>query len=215
MIAGGKYTTYRVMAKELIDVAAGHLGQPVASCTQRVPILGAAGYEARWNQRVRLAEQAGLAVPQVERLLNRYGSCIDDLLALIARRPELARPVPGLGHHLGAEVAYACSHEGALHLEDVLVRRTRAAIETPDRGKSAAREVAAMMAAELGRDKDWIDQEVAQYTQRLEAEAAAEAQPDDLSANAARQASHGPSSWGRAAGQGKAARAGTSTGVPQ
>ena len=216
MIAGGKYTTYRVMAKELIDVAAGHLGRPVtASCTERVPILGAVGYEARWNQRAQLAEQTGLAVSQVERLLNRYGSCIDDLLALITGLPELAAPVPGLEHHLAVEVVYACSHEGALHLEDILVRRTRVAIETPDRGKSAAREVATIMAAELGRDQDWIDQELAQYTHRLDAEAGAEAQPDDRSANAARQAGHGPSAWDRMPGQGAAAGARTNTEVPQ
>jgi glycerol-3-phosphate dehydrogenase len=216
MIAGGKYTTYRVMAKELIDVAAAHLGRPVpASCTERLPILGAVGYEARWKERAQLAEQPGLAVSQVERLLNRYGSCIDDLLALISRRPELAAPVPGLGQHLGVEVAYACSHEGALHLEDILVRRTRVAIETPDRGRGAAREVATIMAAELGRDQDWIDQELTQYTQRLEAEAAAEEKPDDRSANAARQAGYGPSSWGRTPSQGAAAGAYTDTGVPQ
>lgn len=71
------------------------------------------------------------------------------------------------------------------------------------------------MAAELGRDQDWIDQELAQYTQRLDAEATAEAQPDDRSANAARQAGHGPSSWGRMPRQGAAARAHTNTGVPQ
>jgi glycerol-3-phosphate dehydrogenase len=216
MIAGGKYTTYRVMAKELIDVAAGHLGRPVpTSCTERLPILGAVGYEARWKQRGQLAKQASLAVSQVERLLNRYGSCIDDLLALISRRPELAAPVPGLGQHLGVEVAYACSHEGALHLEDILVRRTRVAIETPDRGKGAAREVAAIMAAELGRDQDWIDQELAQYAQRLEAETAAEEKPDDRSANAARQTGYGPSSWGRMPRQGAVTGAHTDTGVPQ
>lgn len=193
MIAGGKYTTYRVMAKELIDVAAGHLGRPVAaSCTERIPILGAVGYEARWNQREQLAARSGLTVEQVERLLDRYGACIDDLLAEIARRPELATQVTGLGHHLAVEVAYACSHEGALHLEDVLVRRTRVAIETPDRGLDAAKEVAGLMATELGRDDEWVERELAQYARRLDAEAAAEAQSDDQSADAARRAGPGP-----------------------
>ena len=201
-VAGGKYTTYRVMARELVDVAVTNLNRPVAaSCTERVPVLGAVGYEVRWNQRAQLADQSGLSVAQVERLLDRYGSCIDDLLAMIARRPELAAPIPGLGHHLGVEVTYACTHEGALHLEDVLVRRTRVAIETEDRAMSAAKDVAVLMAAELGRDVDWIDRELAQYSQRLDAETQSEAQLDDRSANAARQAGLGPSSWGRPAQQ--------------
>jgi glycerol-3-phosphate dehydrogenase len=196
MIAGGKYTTYRVMAKELIDVAAAHLDAPaVASCTERVPILGAVGYEQRWNQRAKLAARAGLPVWQIERLLDRYGDCIDQLLAIIEKRPELKASVPGLEKHLAIEVAYACSHEGALHLEDVLARRTRVAIETRDRGLSAAIPVAGIMAAELGCDQDWINKEVAQYTQRLEAEAAAEAQEDDAAANAARGVARGPGSW--------------------
>lgn len=197
MIAGGKYTTYRVMAQELIDVAASHLDRPVpASCTERIPVLGAVGYEARWNQRCQLARQTGLTTEQVGRLLNRYGSCIDDLLEILARRPELADPVPGLEGHLGVEVAYACSHEGALHVEDILVRRTRVAIETPDRGLSAAKDVATLMAHELDRDQDWIDAELAQYTRRLDAEEAAEGRPDDESANAVRQRAAGPTAWG-------------------
>ena len=86
-IAGGKFTTYRVMARDLVDAAAGDLPRPVPpSRTDTVPLLGAAGYHERWAGRHRLAETSGRPVAAIERLLGRYGSCVDDLLRLIGRR---------------------------------------------------------------------------------------------------------------------------------
>lgn len=187
MIAGGKYTTYRVMAEDLVDVAARQLGRDVpASRTARVPILGAAGYEARRNRKHQLAEEATLTVEQVERLLDRYGSCVDDLVAILKQRPDLGMPIPNVQDYLDVEVAYACTHEGALHLEDVLARRTRITVQTRDRGVRAAPHVAALMARELARGDQWVSREVENYTRRVNAELAAEQQPDDESANAAR-----------------------------
>jgi len=182
-IAGGKFTTYRVMARDLIDAAAAGLPGPVPpSRTDTVPLLGAAGYRERWAGRGRLAAASGLPQPQVERLLGRYGSCADDLLDLIGERPDLGRPVEGSGGYLAAEVVYACTHEGAVRLDDVLARRTRTAIEVRDRGLAAAPRVAALMAAELGWDGARAAGEVARYRGLVAADLAAEAEPDDLAA---------------------------------
>jgi glycerol-3-phosphate dehydrogenase len=176
VIAGGKYTTYRVMARDLIDAAARDLAGTIPpSRTSGVPLVGAAGYAERWQSRERLAAASGLPAGQVERLLGRYGACIDDLLELIDARPELGQPVDGSGGYLAAEIAYACTHEGAVRLDDVLARRTRIAIETRDRGLAAA----ALMAAELGWDDAHTSREVAQYGQAVAAELAAEREPDD------------------------------------
>ncbi len=123
-----------------------------------------------------LAWDAGLL--EAERLLGRYGSCIDDLLALIGGRPELASPL-GRSGYLAAEIVYACTHEGAVRLDDVLARRTRIAIETRDRGLAAAAPAAALMAAELGWDDARTSREVAQYGQAIAAEQAAQGEPDD------------------------------------
>ena len=190
VIAGGKYTTYRVMARDLIDAAAADLqaasgGQRAAigaSRTQDVPLTGAAGYAGLLAARQQIAAASGLPVSVVERLLGRYGSDIDGLLGLIAARPALAQPVPGSGGYLGAEIVYACSHEGALRLDDVLARRTRTTIETRDRGLAAAPHAAALMAAQCGWDEDRADAEVARYRELIGAELAGEAQPDDLGA---------------------------------
>jgi glycerol-3-phosphate dehydrogenase len=187
VIAGGKYTTYRVMARDLIDAAAADLAGAIPpSRTSDVPLVGAAGYAERWEARERLAAGSGLPVGQVERLLGRYGCCIDDLLELISKRPELGQPVGGSGGYLGAEIVYACSHEGAVRLDDVLARRTRIAIETRDRGLAAASQAAALMAAELGWDDARTSREVAQYGQAVAAELAAEREPDDQLAYQAR-----------------------------
>ena len=87
---------------------------------------------------------------RVEHLLRRYGSRIDELLALIAERPDLAEPLEGADDYLRVEVVYAASHEGALHLDDVLARRTRISIETFHRGVQSADEAAALMGEVLG-----------------------------------------------------------------
>jgi glycerol-3-phosphate dehydrogenase len=93
-VAGGKYTTYRVMAKDAVDAAVADLDLKVPeSCTEDVPLLGAEGYRALWNTRLLIAEEAGLTAVQVEHLLNRYGSLLPELRALLAEQPELAAPL--------------------------------------------------------------------------------------------------------------------------
>ncbi|MEP7025247.1 MAG: glycerol-3-phosphate dehydrogenase/oxidase, partial [Actinomycetota bacterium] len=205
VIAGGKFTTYRVMARDLIDSAvrdlgaegAGRGGGPAAagvgagsaiprSRTHEVPLLGADGYASRWDRRERIAADSGLPVSQVERLLGRYGSCIVDLLQLIGERPELGQPLAGSGGYLGAEVVYACTHEGAVRLDDVLARRTRIAFEVRDRGTGEAPAAAALMAAELGWDEAHTAREVDEYQQAVAAELAAQSEPGDQLAYAAR-----------------------------
>jgi len=186
-IAGGKYTTYRVMAKDAVDAVARSLpGRVPDSVTDRTPLLGAYGHAALHNQRHELAQRSGLHVARIEHLLGRYGALTLELLDLIADDPRLSAPVLGAEDHLGVEVVSACSHEGALHLDDVLTRRTRVSIETFDRGVAAAPHVATLMAAPLGWDDDRVMAEVAHYRARVEAERESQRQPDDLSADAAR-----------------------------
>ncbi|MFD9704413.1 glycerol-3-phosphate dehydrogenase/oxidase [Lentzea sp. NPDC059081] len=155
VIAGGKYTTYRVMAADVVNAAVAGLGRAVApSLTARLPLCGAVGFHELWADRARVAAESGLPTSTVERLLRRYGSAVSDVLALIAQDPSLAEPVAG---YLAAEIVYAVTHEGALGLEDVLARRTRIAMEHLDFGVSVAGQVAELIAAPLGwsvRERD-------------------------------------------------------------
>jgi glycerol-3-phosphate dehydrogenase len=206
-VAGGKYTTYRVMAADTVDEVARSLqaetGRPVpASVTAETPLLGADGYRAAWNRRARTAADTGLDGAQVEHLLHRYGAALDEVLTLVAERPELAEPLPGAEEYLAAETVYAASSEGALHLDDVLVRRTRIAMEAADRGLAAADPVSRHLAAVLGWTEDQRLAEVEVYRSRVQAERAAETQPDDQSAAQTRRQAAPSRSEGRHAGAG-------------
>ncbi|BEL12736.1 glycerol-3-phosphate dehydrogenase/oxidase [Actinoplanes sichuanensis] len=185
VVAGGKYTTYRVMAKDAVDAAVRELSARVpVSCTDQVPLLGADGYRAAWNRRAALARESGLTVTSIEHLLRRYGTLIDEVLTLIEDDPALGLPMDGAPDHLRAEIRYAASHEGARHLDDVLSRRTRIAFETPDRGVAAARSAAALIAPVLGWTEADATREADAYESRVIAELAAQQQPDDATADA-------------------------------
>jgi glycerol-3-phosphate dehydrogenase len=187
MIAGGKLTTYRVMAKDAIDAAVPFIGSGARDCiTDRIMLVGADGYLARSNQRALLARRAGISVGRVDHLLGRYGGLVDEVLALLRDRPELAQPLEGADDTLAAEVVYAVTHEGARHLDDVLTRRTRISIETFDRGVHAAGPAARLMAGELGWDEARTADEVDHYLRRVEAERQSQTMLTDQEADEAR-----------------------------
>ncbi|GAA3843063.1 glycerol-3-phosphate dehydrogenase/oxidase [Saccharothrix violaceirubra] len=184
-IAGGKYTTYRVMAADAVDAAAVDLpGRIQPSITDKVPLLGADGYHALVNQADHLATRYGLHPYRVRHLLDRYGSLVHEVLD--SATPELLKPIAGAPDYLRVEAVYAASHEGALHLEDVLTRRTRISIEYPHRGVDCARTVAELIAGVHGWDETRIAREVAVYAARVEAERKAQEVADDESAAALR-----------------------------
>ncbi len=171
LVRGSGLAGYRRDAERAIDTTVGQLGglHP-ASTTTRVPLLGADGYTARWNQRHLLAQRAGVHVAVLEHLLQRYGSGVDVLIDAIRRRPELGRPLPGAEDYLAVEVWFAVVHEGASQLRDVLVRRTRIAMETWDGGAEAAGTVARLMATELGWDDAETSRQISRYLRRAAAD---------------------------------------------
>jgi glycerol-3-phosphate dehydrogenase len=181
IVAGGKYTTYRVMAADVVDAAVQGLGRAVApSLTKHLPIHGAVGFRELWADREHLATR--LSVADVERLLGRYGSAVTDLFAMIDREPRLAAPLAGAGGYVAAEAVYAVTHEGALDLDDVLSRRTRIAIEYPDRGLAAAEEVARLIGEHLGWHDSAREEAVRAYAELARAERDALDAPDDTTA---------------------------------
>jgi glycerol-3-phosphate dehydrogenase len=73
LIAGGKLTTYRVMGKDAVDLAVREFPEARGSITDRVPLVGASGFETRTNQRVALSRASGLEIGLIDHLLSRYG----------------------------------------------------------------------------------------------------------------------------------------------
>ena len=187
LVAGGKLTTYRVMAADVVDRAVRRLGPTVTrSRTDELPLLGADGFARLRRDPAPAARRHRVPVDVVEHLLDRYGSLAMDVLKLLDDRPDLVRPLSGAPSYLAGEVVYAVQAEGALHLEDVLARRTHISFESAHRGVDSAEDTAALMAEELGWDAERRAREVDLYLARVEAERASQTMPDDLSADAAR-----------------------------
>jgi glycerol-3-phosphate dehydrogenase len=188
-IAGGKYTTYRVMAADAVDAALADLPSGVGpSVTAEIPLVGAEGYHAMVNRVEHVARERGLPTWRVTHLLDRYGSLVQEVLAVADGDPSLLEPLPGAEEYLRLEIVYAATHEGALHLDDLLARRTRISIETRDRGVACAEPTARLVAPVLGWDEGRIADEVAAYRARVAAERESQQEPDDLAANAERLA---------------------------
>jgi glycerol-3-phosphate dehydrogenase len=180
-VAGGKYTTYRIMARDAVDAAALGFDRPIPlSRTEEIPLLGATGWAEMMEDPTRLG------LPDPTRLLGRYGSEAAKLAALVATDPSLADPLVEDAPYLRAEIAFAALEEGALHLDDVLTRRTRISIETADRGLEASIAAAWIVGPILGWDAASAERELDHYRARVEAERHSQSQPDDHTADAAR-----------------------------
>jgi glycerol-3-phosphate dehydrogenase len=172
-IAGGKFTTYRLMARDVVDAAVADFGRPVpGSVTDQVPLLGADGLAAVQPAAGRLAEDYGVPRAAVDHLLGRYGTLAAEVLDLVRGDAGLVRPLAEGHPYLRAEVAYAVMCEGALHLEDVLVRRTRLFMESADSGVPVAADVAAIMGRLLGWNRRRRAAETRRYLDLVEAERA-------------------------------------------
>jgi glycerol-3-phosphate dehydrogenase len=161
-IAGGKYTTYRVMARDVIDAV---LGREAArrrpSDTAERRLIGAADGPERERLAAEVARSPGIAEahPQAAtRLVARHGTEAPAVAALGAEL-DLLRPLMPGRPFLEAEVAWAVRHELALSVDDVLSRRLRLSPELADRGAAVAPKVAAIMARELGWSVDRCERE--------------------------------------------------------
>ena len=176
------------MAKDAVDEAVKDLGAEVApSSTDKVPLAGAVGWEWLSERPQILARSAGIDQEHVETLLERYGTLTKELIALINADPALGELLPGGETHLKVEIVYAAATEGAVHLTDILTRRTRISIEARDRGLTAAPHAAALAAPILGWDDARVAEEIDIYHRRVEAEMSSQTMPDDVSADQARR----------------------------
>jgi len=172
-IGGGKYTTYRIMARDVIDAVLGS-GEAKArpSRTADWRLVGAADADAQAHiiaELMTIPAIAALGADVAVRLVARHGTEAPGVVALGAELGLLRLLVPGRVF-LDAEIAWAVRHESALSLDDALARRTRLAQELPDRGAAIAPRVAAIMGAELGWDETHQAREVESYLASAERE---------------------------------------------
>jgi glycerol-3-phosphate dehydrogenase len=161
-VSGGKLTTYRSMAAEVVDVVERSLGRSTTRArTGTTPLPG--GDIRSLDEVLRAAElEIGDAVV-ARRLVEAHGSRWREVAALTAEEPALARRIARELPYLLAEVVYAVEREMALTLADVLVRRLRIAYEVADHGRSTASVATAVLAGRLGWDNARARTEIARY----------------------------------------------------
>ncbi len=160
-VTGGKLTTYRKMAEDTVDLVVKGIGGPAPRCvTKGLALEGSPG----------LARPAAAPAGLPAHLEHRYGTLAARVWALAEGRPRLLEPVVEGLPYLGVEVLYAVREEMAMHLSDVLARRTRAAIQLARASVAAAGEVAAIMGDELGWDAGRRSAEVARFVEATESE---------------------------------------------
>jgi glycerol-3-phosphate dehydrogenase len=153
-VLGGKFTTYRVMARDAVDAALLGLGEDPKtrpSATANLQLVGAADRPELDRIAAGLVADHRFTPEVAARLVRRHGRHAAEVAALGAKEGLLAPLGPGIDH-IEAEVAWAARHEHAMSLDDVLSRRMRLAQELPDRGGAVAARVAQLLGDELGWD---------------------------------------------------------------
>jgi glycerol-3-phosphate dehydrogenase len=147
-IIGGKWTTYRKMARDAVENAVFVGKLPKRTCiTEDVRIHG-------WQ------EPSPAGGP-----LSVYGSDAASIRSLTLQEPALGERIHERSQYTGAEVVWAVRNEMAITVEDVLARRLRLLFLDARAALEAAPLVAGLMARELGRDADWEASQVKQFRQ--------------------------------------------------
>jgi glycerol-3-phosphate dehydrogenase len=182
VVAGGKLTTYRVMARDAVDYALGDRAAHQPSVTHAVPIAGAEDFTELKREAASWSEDFGWRDRTVAHLLGRYGDKAREIVEICRNDAANAEPLTSAPSYLRAEIVHSVTHEGALHVDDILSRRTHIAFELTERGASAAQEVASIVAPLLGWDPDRCEQEVDWYSTLASAEMYARALHDDRDA---------------------------------
>ncbi len=161
-VSGGKYTTYRLMARDAIDAVLASDARHRPTGTATIRITGAADRADLDALVAGLAHEPGVGVEAAQSLVDRHGTAATDVLAM-GRERDLVRPLVDGHPFLEAEVAWAAERELAMSLDDVLTRRMRLAMTLRDRGASIAPRVVAIAGEVLGWDEDRRAAEAARY----------------------------------------------------
>jgi len=165
-VTGGKLTTYRSMASQVVDAVQRSLGGPTTkSRTAREPLVGGdvADIAREIGEATRVIEDGVVA----ERLVHAYGSAWRSVWGLVHDDELLRTRIAPERPYLLAELKYAVDHELARTFGDLLIRRTPVAFETQDHGRNAARRIAPSVALWLGWDTAAVERALTAYDQEV------------------------------------------------
>ena len=162
-VTGGKLTTYRRMAADVVDVLVARDGRRSRSRTDEITLGCSRPLADVVADTVSAAATLGVSAETAKLLVRGHGEAAVEVLAIVADDPSCGELLAPEAPHLLAEVAHAVGREGAATLDDVLSRRTRVALRVRDAGLPMAHRAARLLAGALGRDEAWVDGQVAAY----------------------------------------------------
>lgn len=171
-IAGGKFTTYRNMAEDVVDAVCRKLGRKAACETARSPLAGSLPVQLEEYMKEAVPELAErFAVPQdtVRHLVRFYGARAEKVLQLAKDDPRLAEPLCPESRDICAQVLYGIREEGSRTISDIVLRRMHTGITT-SRGEAQAARIAGVAAQELGWSPEETDHRIAQFSDDLRKE---------------------------------------------
>jgi glycerol-3-phosphate dehydrogenase len=169
-ITGGKLTTYRRMAKDVVDRIVERDGRKARCRTAQIVLTGSRPLPDVLAEVTGAAAAVGLSAEVADTLVRQAGERAADVLSLVAADPALGRALSPAAPHIAAEVVHAARVEGASTLDDVFSRRMRLSLRARDAGLSAAPLAARLLAAETGRDDDWATAQVEAYSEAVRRE---------------------------------------------
>jgi len=169
-ITGGKLTTYRRMAKDVVDRVVERDGRRARCRTDEIGLSGSRPLPELLEQAAQAAAALGLPAEVATSLVRQAGPQAQDVFSLVAADPTLGEVLSPAAPHLLAEVVHAARHEGATTLEDVFSRRLRLSLRARDAGLPAAPAAAGALAAETGQDERWAAAQVAAYADAVRRE---------------------------------------------
>lgn len=175
-IAGGKLTTYRSMAKQLVDVAerqrARETGQPVAgdphSERESLTFDGPAAVQPEAEARALAQANSRLPERAVRHLLEAYGGAYTRVIDIMDERPELSELIASDLPYIKAEVVHAARHEMAISLLDIMARRLHLLMEEKNQGLDQVEELATIAARELGWSAPEAERQVRLYGEEVQ-----------------------------------------------
>ena len=169
-ITGGKLTTYRRMAKDVVDRIVDKDGRKSRCRTDEIPLSGTRPVADLEAETTATAAGLGLSPEVAQSLVRQCGETAGHVLSLVTGDPSLGEALSPSAPHIAAEVVHAARSEGAATLDDVFSRRMRLSLRSKDAALPAAPRAAQLLARELALDDDWAQAQVQAYADAVRLE---------------------------------------------
>jgi glycerol-3-phosphate dehydrogenase len=164
-ITGGKLTTYRRMAKDVVDRIVEKDDRKARCRTDEIPLTGSRPVAELLAETTTVALALGLTEEIAASLVRQCGETASHVLSLVAADPSLGQVLSPNAPHIAAEIVHAARSEGALTVDDVFSRRMRLSLRAKDAGLPSAPLAAGLLARENRQADSWAVDQVGAYAE--------------------------------------------------